>query len=153
MKFQLIGTNVDKQGNSFDVVYLKNIGGHQIEQMFVDQFTELVEQGLSLPMTHPDKIGKSKAIYAEQNNKILGFIIFGHAKETNSLWKSLSYVYPENRNKGIFKILHSYLDQIALDIGCVSITSHVHVNNHAQLEIAERLGLKKVYYLVGKYVK
>jgi GNAT superfamily N-acetyltransferase len=148
-----IGTNVDKQGKSFNVIHIKSIVGHPIEQMYREKFEELVNQRLSLPITTWDTIDQAEAVYAEQDNEILGFIIFTLAKETNSLWKPLSYVYPEYRNRGIFKIIHSYLDDIARDMGCTSISSHVHINNHNQLKIAEKLGLKKVYYLVGKFVK
>jgi GNAT superfamily N-acetyltransferase len=148
-----IGTNYDREEKSFDVIRIKKIVGHPIETMFRDQMENLVSQGLTLPVISWKGIDKCQAIYAEQDSKILGFIVLVHNKHSKSLWKSLSFVYPEHRNKGIFKTLHSYLDDIARDMGCIAITSHVHVKNTNQLEILEKIGLKKIYYFVGKYVK
>jgi len=149
-----IGSDIDRLGNIVDVYYVDNIVNHPIEQLYRNGHAELLERGWDWPMTEAQwkESDKFIGIYAEQDNKILGCIII-EIRISKSLHKILSYVTPDNREKGIFKIMHKYLDKIALDNDCNFITGIVHVKNHEHLRILEKLGITPVSILMGKKVK
>ena len=148
-----IGTDVDKLGDTVDLFHLQRIGGHPVEQMYIDQYNELVQKGFAEPMTYTNNIGSYSAVYAVKNNKTLGFIIFTIVPNAKLLWNYMSHTFPEYKNTGIFQIVRSHMDKIAKKANITSAAAHVHVDHHAHLEIAERLGSKKVYYYIKRPIE
>jgi GNAT superfamily N-acetyltransferase len=137
----------DKNGNSVLVKTIPRIGGSEIYSFFIRQMADLIDSGHSNPVTTwTDNDG---AVYVtDEDGRILGHIVYQHHKEKAMLWITLSAVDEAYRGRGLYKILHKYLEKVAKHLECTTIQSTVHVNNDVRLASAKSVGLNPQFYLM-----
>jgi hypothetical protein len=144
---ELLGQEQDNQNNSIQIFRVDSIAMSPVYTFFIRQMAELIDKGFGFPVTSWDD--SCGAVYAMQDNKILGHIVYDSRKE-GSLWITLSAVDESCRGRGIYTILHKYFEQTAREKKCWLISSHVHVKNSIRLKSAEKVGMKPVFYFMAK---
>jgi hypothetical protein len=149
----LLGTDVDKLGNTVEVYQSKKLGWSPAYVFFLKQYVELIENGHGFPHTTWDD-DRCSIVYAKIQGQIVGIIAYdpAHPEYKESLWITLSAVDTVCRQQGIYKILHNYLEKIALELEKLMIASQVHINNIPRLASAKSVGMKPVYYIIGKKI-
>jgi hypothetical protein len=147
----VLGTEIDKAGNLLTVYKSKQLGMSPAYSFFVKSYSETVDLGFAYPVTSWDD-NRCAIIYVKDGNDIVGQITY----DTNSpmspglLWIVLSSVKQSHRGRGIYKLMHKYIDQIGKDGGYEGIASFVHVDNKAQLTALASVNKKPIFYMVGK---
>jgi len=138
----------DSLGNEIEIFRIDEIGMSPIYTFFLRQMATLIENGFGTSTTSWDDKACG-AVYAEQDGKILGHIVYD-TRRSGHLWITLSAVDEECRGRGIYTILHKYLEQTAKEKGCKYISSHVHIKNLIRKKSAEKVGMKPMFYLMVK---
>ena len=149
-----LGTEQDKHGNTVEVFRCEELGMSPIFPFFLRHYAQLVDKGHGYPVSSwNDK--RCGAIYAMRDNTILGHIVFDrdNPNAAGALWITLSAVEESQRGCGIYTIMHKYCEQTARELGCWAIASQVHVNNAVRLKSADAVGMKPIFYTMGKRLK
>ena len=150
MKPIFLNCETDKLGNEINIFRTDHVARSPIYTFFLRQMAELIDNGFGTAATvWNDKT--CGAVYAEQNGKILGHIVYDTEKPER-LWITLSAVDETCRGRGIYTILHKYFEQIAKEKGCQYISSYVHSKNLVRQKSAEKVGMKPFYYLMIKEI-
>ena len=148
----LLGTSVDKNGITVSVFLTESIGGNKrILPYFLKSYAELIEKGFSLPVL----IGtnRTRAIYAVIDDEIVGAMIFELQDDVvKTTWLLLSTVSEDFRRRGIFKILHGFLEEYVKPLGSKLISSIIHKDNKAALSSSESVGRPVRFYKTEKYI-
>lgn len=147
---KILNTVKDKNGEDV-VIKLCNqtsLGPHDLMSFFYKSLAELLDNnhGSSWPSYNT----KTKAVYAEINNKIVGHIFFNYGDVSKSSFIVLSAVDKDFRNRGIYKLLHHEFEEVSKKLGAHQITSFVHVNNKARLASAKSVDYNPVFYKMTK---
>ena len=111
----------------------------------------LMDSGFAYPTTHWND-GSCGAVYAEQDGKILGHIVYStdNVKKMGNLWIVLSAVDENCRGRGIYTLLHKHFEDTARELGCWAISSDVHKNNKVRLASCAKVGMAPVFHYMGK---
>jgi GNAT superfamily N-acetyltransferase len=152
----LLSTEKDKLGNNINIYLIDSINMSPIIPFFLRHYSELMINGHSYPSIEWDKVTEHYgAIYAEQDEKILGHIVFSreHIQKEGYLWIVLSAVEHECRGRGIYTMLHEYFESHAKKLGCWAIASFIHKNNAVRLASAAKVGMAPVFHFMGKRLK
>jgi GNAT superfamily N-acetyltransferase len=154
MKDILLGTEKDKLGNAVSIYRSDKLGMSPAFPFFLKHYAELIEAGLSYSLTTWDD-DRCGVIYAIHNDHILGHIVYDkdNPNAAGALWITLSAVEKDSRGLGIYTLLHKYFEQTAKEFGYWAIASHVHVDNVVRLKSAEQVGMKPIFYTMGKRIK
>jgi GNAT superfamily N-acetyltransferase len=145
-----LGKEKDKSGREIEVIRTTELAMSPIYTFFLREMADLIDEGYGYPVTTwEDK--NCEAVYATFDDKILGHIVYSKEfLQRNILWITLSAVRKEERGLGIYTILHKYFEEIAKEYNCWAITSHVHIKNKVRLSSAEKVGMKPIFYYIGK---
>lgn len=145
-------TETDKKGIGIDIFRVDNINMTPVLPFFLRALAELMDNNHGYPSLDPEDLENCGAIYAESNGKVLGHIVFNrkYISKEGYLWIQLSAVDPDCRGRGIYTILHKYFEDHAKELGCWAIASHVRVTNETRLISAEKVGMKPIFYFMGK---
>lgn len=154
MKPIFLNTETDKLGNKINIFRTDTIAMSPVYTFFLRSMAELIDNGHAFPFTNWND-GDCAAIYAEQDGKVLGHIVYSTDKinEGGFLWIVLSAVDKDARGRGIYTIMHNYFEERAKQMGCWSIASHIHRNNTVRLESAAKVGMKPIFYFMGKKIQ
>lgn len=147
---EFLSTELDKAGKEINIYRVDRIAMSPVYSFFLKQMAELIDNKHAYPLTSWDD--ECAAVYAEENGNILGHIVYD-LKKKDILWIVLSAVDKDHRERGIYSILHKYLEQTAKEINYNFIASHIHVNNSVRLASAEKVGMKPVYYYMAKKIE
>lgn len=150
MKPVFLDAETDKLGNKINIFRTDQLGMSPIYTFFLRQMAELIDKGFGTSTTTWDD-KTCGAVYAEQDGKILGHIVYDTTKPGH-LWITLSAVDENCRGRGIYTILHKYFEQIAKEKGCQYISSYVHVKNRVRQKSAEKVGMKPLFYYMIKKI-
>jgi GNAT superfamily N-acetyltransferase len=145
----LLSTEADKLGNEIQIMKTDTLGMSPIYSFFLRQMADLIDAGFCFPVTTWDD-NKCGAVYAIQDNKVLGHIVYEHRPHNNMLWITLSAVDSSCRGRGIYTILHKHFEAVAREMGCWAISSHVHKDNLVRQASCESAGMKPIFYFMGK---
>ena len=137
----------DKNGTPVLVKTVPRIGGSEVYSFFLRQMADLIDNGHSnATTTWEDSYG---AVYVtNMDGVILGHIVYLINHEKHMLWITLSAVDVAARGRGIYKLMHRYIETIARKLECTSIQSIVHVNNHVRLASAKSVGMVPDFYVM-----
>jgi GNAT superfamily N-acetyltransferase len=137
----------DKNGTPVLVKTVPKIGGSEVYVFFLQQMAELIANGHSNPVTTwTDDHG---AVYVtDVDGVVLGHIVYCINAEKRMLWITLSAVEESSRGRGLYRLLHKYLEKIAHKLECTSIQSTVHVDNEVRLASAKSVGLNPQFYVM-----
>jgi GNAT superfamily N-acetyltransferase len=122
------------------------IGGTPVVIAYYKTVANLMELGHS-PLSVIESItNRTRAIIAEIDGQIAGFILFGLKSEVqgNPTWIFLSYVYPEYRRRGVYKMMYSCLESHSRSLGSCYTESYVAFNNTAMISAAVALGREPI---------
>ena len=150
MKTEFLNSETDKLGNEIKIFRTDQLGMSPIYTFFLRQMAELIDKGFGTSTTTWDD-KTCGAVYAEQDGKILGHIVYDTNKPGH-LWITLSAVDETCRGRGIYTILHKYFEQTAKEKGCQYISSYVHVKNLVRQKSAEKVGMKPLFYYMIKKI-
>lgn len=149
-----LGREKDKAGNTLTIYQSLELGMSPAFSCFLKHYAETIENGHAFPRTlwTDNTCG---VIYAEHNGKVVGQITYDkeNGVSPGALWIILSSVDESYRGKGIYKILHRYLDIFAKENKFTEVASFVHVKNENQIRALESVGKKPIFYVVGKRIK
>ena len=148
-----LGEETDKAGNTLAIYQSLELGMSPAFPIFLQHYVETINNGHAFPRTTwNDKT--CGVIYAVNKDKIIAQITYdmNNSVAPEALWIVLSSVEKEYRGNGIYKILHRYLDQFAMDTNYTEIASFVHIKNELQLRALESVGKKPIFYIVGKRI-
>jgi GNAT superfamily N-acetyltransferase len=137
----------DKNGLPILVKTVSKIGGSEMYSFFLRQMADLIDNGHSNPTTTwEDDHG---AVYVtDMNGVILGHIVYLHSVEKQMIWITLSAVAPEARGRGLYTLMHRYIEHIGRTLKCTSIQSTVHVNNSVRMASAKKMGMIPQFYVM-----
>jgi len=147
---KLLATEFDKHGKKINIYKVDRIAMSPIYSFFLKQMAELIDNKHAHALTSWDD--NCGAVYAEEDGNVLGHIVYDLQKK-DILWIVLSAVDKEHQGRGIYTILHKYLEQTAKEINYNFIASHIHINNTIRLNSAEKVGMKPIYYYMGKKIE
>jgi GNAT superfamily N-acetyltransferase len=150
MKIEFLNSEMDKLGNEIKIFRTDQLGMSPIYTFFLRQMAELIDKGFGTSTTSWDD-KTCGAVYAEQDGKILGHIVYDTSKPGH-LWITLSAVDETCRGRGIYTILHKYFEQTAKEKDCKYISSYVHVKNFVRQQSAEKVGMKPLFYYMIKKI-
>lgn len=145
----LLSTEADKLGNEIQIMKTDTLGMSPIYSFFLRQMADLIDSGFCFPVTTWDD-NKCGAVYATQNGKVLGHIVYEYRPNNKTLWITLSAVDSSCRGRGIYTILHKHFEAVAREMGCWAISSHVHKDNLVRQASCENVGMKPIFYFMGK---
>lgn len=141
----------DKWGENVTIKHVMSIGMTPIVPLFMSEFSKLIDQGHA----SSNMVGsnRSRAIYAEINNEVAGFIVYEIQEDVpKTCWIIFGTVLGHYRRRGLYKIMHTHLEQLVKHQGSTQIVSLVHVNNSSMLELSKQLNKHPVFYRVEKYL-
>lgn len=145
---------VNSENNNNEKIIIKNvtsIGTTPIIPLFMKEFAKLIEQGYAAN----NMVGsnRSRAIYAEVNGEIAGFIVFEIQEDVaKTCWIIFGTVLEPYRRKGLYKTMYSHLEKLVKQQGSTQVVSLVHIDNHAMLELNKQLDRHPVFYRVEKNI-
>lgn len=148
----IIGTEHDSTGTIVTVLNTQHIGNTPIVPVLMRNYADLIEQGFS--NNHIGFANRSKAIFIEINNKIVGHIVYDIMADDplKTAWIQLSHVDPAFRQRGLYNIMHKYFEQVITQNGTKRIASYVHVNNEARIASCKSVGMEQKYFRMEKYL-
>lgn len=149
MAQHLLSVETDKLGNEIQIMKTDRLGMSPIYTFFLRQMADLIDAGLCFPNTTWDD-NTCGAVYATQDGKTLGHIVYEYREEQKVLWITLSAVDSSCRGRGIYTILHKHFESIAKEMGCWAIASHVHKDNLVRQESCKNVGMQPIFYFMGK---
>lgn len=143
----------DKSGNKISVIHSDNLGLTPCYSLFLNSYADLVDKEFVSPTT-AWKDHTTEIIWAEHNNKVVGFLTFinewiGEHK-LNFLFTF--YTIPEYRNHGIFKILIEEFENISRKRNCAYYKVRVGQNDHDTVAIMKKIGLTTYFYSLQKVI-
>ena len=149
MTDRVLATELDKQGNPVTIKLADTVAYSPVLPFFMKAQADLMIAGHSTTMFIATN--KSKGVYAEVNDSVVGCIVFDYKDD----YLKLAYIVagavdPKYRSRGIYSMLHRHLEAIARTLGCVKIRSDVHPNNTPMLNTMKALGKEITYYRVEK---
>lgn len=148
---KLLGTKIDKTGQALQIFLAPTLGDSPVLPVFLKEYAALMEQGYA----QYNMIGnnRTKAVYAVLDDVIIALMAFDVSDDfIKTTWVNFSFVDPQYRNRGIFKILHQHLEEQVKAAGSKKICSVVHIDNTAILESAKSVGRVPVFYRTEKRI-
>jgi GNAT superfamily N-acetyltransferase len=152
MSFVVLAKELDLTGAEVTVKSVVSIGHNPIVPVLMRNYADLIEQGYS--NFHVGFANRSKAIYLEIDDKIVGHIVYDVLPDDalKTAWIQLSYVDPSFRKRGLYNIMHKYFEQTIKECGSKRIASYVHPNNTARLASCESVGMSVRFHRMEKYL-
>ena len=140
-----LGKVQDKTQAIASVNLCSTLGGSIIVPFFLKEAASLIEKGWASQALMGSN--DSKVIYVEVENEIAGFIVFTYQNDyQKSTWIVVGTVFEKYRGRGLYKIMHSYLERVAKNNNSGSINSHVHRDNVPMLAICKSIGKEPLFY-------
>lgn len=146
-----IGTEVSNLGESLEIYKTTDISNSCMYSFFLRHKAEVIERKLAWSFQKWND-AHSEAVYMKIDSKVVGHIVYKYFPKTQNLFIVLSAVDPTYRGRNIYKILHKYYEQHAIDLGCKCLSSYVHVKNESRLNSAKKVDLKPTFYMMVKKV-
>jgi ribosomal protein S18 acetylase RimI-like enzyme len=151
MTVKVLETIKDKQGVDVVIKHTTQLAFSPALPMFMKHHSELMSAGHANPIFIATN--KSQAVYAEIAGKVVGEIAFDIKEDyVKAAYIIAGAVEPQFRSRGIYKMLHSYLEQIAKAAGCTKIRSDVHPDNANMIKTFNSLGKRIVFHRVEKNI-
>lgn len=146
----IVGTAIDSTGVEVTIKYADAIAGTIIVPLLMKNFLKLIEDGQGSNFVTYNN--KSKAVYIEIDNKIVGHIVFEYRPDDvlKTSWIILSWVDEQYRRRGLYKILHTAFEKIIKTAGSKRIASFVKMDNLARLHSCESVGMRKNCFRMEK---
>jgi ribosomal protein S18 acetylase RimI-like enzyme len=143
----ILATETDKLGSTVEIKYAASIGSSPVVAPFMHGYATLIEQGYAY--SNLAGHNKNSAVYAEIDNEVAGFIVYDLQDDpAKTCWIIFGSVVEKFRRRGIYKMMHKHLENIARKSKSKQIFSLVHKDNVAMLELSKQIGKHPVLYRV-----
>ena len=151
MTDKILTTEKDKSGADIVIKSADVLAYSPVLPFFMKAQADLMAAGHSTTMFIAPN--KSRAVFAEHNNQVVGCIVYDFKDD----YLKLAYIVagavdPKYRGKGIYSILHRHLEAVAKSLGCTKIRSDVHPDNTTMINTMKALGKEITYYRVEKNI-
>jgi GNAT superfamily N-acetyltransferase len=122
---------------------------HETEEMSLDSTT--LRRGVERLLAEPSRRGRY--LVAERADEVVGQLMHTYEwsdwRDGEIWWIQSVYVRADHRGVGIYRQLHQYLRQLAIDsAGVVGIRLYVENENRSAAEVYRRLGMVDAPYRV-----
>lgn len=128
------------------------LNGSPCIPLCVSGWKELLELGYTDPLSVL-LYGDQSVIWAEQNGKVAGVLVWRYYEGTKELWIVFGYVHPHHRKKGLYRLLHERAVEIARAKGAVEVAGGVNPTNHGMIQVCSRLGRKLQYLTYSMHLE
>jgi hypothetical protein len=147
---EILGEVQDKSGQNVVIKYCNYVGGgpNELMSFYYKSMADTIDNGHASPKIEVHN--KTRAIYAEINNKIVGICFINWDPLLLSVYIVLTAIDKEYRGKGLYKIIFDYTEQESRKLGAVEITSFVNINNEKNLIARKSVGMMPVVYKTRK---
>lgn len=153
MSHRFLGNETDSKGTIIVVKYSPKLAMSPPYTFFIRQYADLVDNGHGLAFTswQDDECG---VIWAEMQDKIVGFIVFDHCEiNTKGLLSIvLTAVDPVCRGRRIYSLMHKWFEFICKEMGGSYVKATVSPKNTSRLKSCEEVGLKPLFIQLYKKV-
>jgi len=140
-----LGRVKDKTQTIVSVNLSSTLGGSIIVPFFLREAASLIEKGWASQALMGSN--DSKVIYVKIEDEVAGFIVFTYQNDyQKSTWIVVGTVFEKYRGRGLYKIMHSFLESVAKNNNSGSINSHVHCDNVPMLAICKSIGKETLFY-------
>ena len=147
MNDKILGHETDRKGSKVEIKLAPTLGNCKILPYFYRGYSKLIDSGYALNYLTGSNL--NKVVYAEVDDKLAGFIIFDYLTDVaKTTWITYGGVEDDFKRRGIYQILHKYLEKQARAAGSTQIQSLVHVNNTAMMQASKAIGKDPVFYRV-----
>jgi len=148
---KVLATIKDKQGVDVVIKHATQLAYSPALPLFMKHHAELMTSG------HANNIfiatNKSQAVYAEINGKVVGEIAFDIKEDyVKAAYIIAGAVEVQYRSRGIYKMLHTHLEEVAKAAGCTKIRSEVHPDNVSMIRTFNSLGKRIAFHRVEKNI-
>lgn len=134
---------LNRNGSTVVIKLADNVGASPAFNFFLKSQVELIESGFGrlLPYTN------YPAGWAEVDGKIVGMMVYEIKPDRyKTTWVLFDVIDPEYRNTGINHLLYFAGLTHVRGLGSSKVACYVHVDNIAQQECLEQVGMKKLWY-------
>lgn len=139
----------DKLGSDVVIKSTTTLSHTPVLPFFLKNFSQLIERGFSHSVM--PQLNNSRAVYAEIDGKIVGHIVYSIQDDpTKTAWVMLSAVDEDFRQRGIYKLMNEYFENLVKMQGSKKVASYVHVDNKAMIASCESAGRRPYYYRMEK---
>lgn len=114
---------------AIDIAEVPRLGGTPHAGFAVRSHAALIEEGLSDPcevMVHPDH---SAVVARLATGETIGILTFSKNDASNTLFAWVTFVVPDFRRRGVYRLMHEELVRAAERRGCVGIEAVSVVGN------------------------
>ena len=124
---------------------------NKVLSVFKDMYKRFLEQG----GTHvPGKFQIDGAILLENEEEIIAGIFYDLQKSLSNIYILLAFTEKDYRRKGIYKMLHNFIDQIGSEHGRIGVNSFMGLEDTLMIEtIAGSVGYKPLFQVVHRPIK
>lgn len=154
-EFETLGTDNDKTGKETIIKYSDHLVWTPAYTFFMREISDTIDIQNLPPYSYWNE-DTCAVIWAEQDNKIVGVIVFDCQYITYPvphLSIILTGVHKDFRQRGIHQIMNHHYELIAKRKGCSGIRATVHRNNHVRFISAKKDNLYPGLYLMSKRIK
>lgn len=146
-----LATNVQVKSYTVTVKHAPTIGGSPILPIFMKGYAELIEQGHALSFMMGTN--KSKAMYAEVNGHIAGYIVYDIQEDIlKTAYIVSGEILAPYRRQGIYQVLHRYLEESVKKLGSKRVNSMVNINNTSMIELNKIIGKNPTFLKMEKFL-
>lgn len=153
MSTRIFSEEQDAKGSNLVIIHSPKLAMSRPYTFFLRQHADLIDNGHGLPMTSwsDDECG---VIWAEQNDNVVGFIVYDHAdlKSKGVLSIVLTAVDPELRGRRIYAAMHKWFEELCREMGGSYVKATVSPKNTSRLKSCEQVGLKPLFIQLYKKV-
>lgn len=148
---ECIGIENSNFNECLEVYKTADIGNSSMYSFFLRNKAEVIEKKLAWSFQKWND-AHAEAIFVKLNGIVIGHIVYKYFAKTKNLFIVLSAVDPNFRGHGIYKILHKYYEQHAINLGCNCLSSYVHVKNSSRLSSARKVNFNPEFYMMVKRI-
>jgi len=93
------------------------------------------------------------AIIFENSEERAASIFYDEFKYKNAIWINIAFVEKNHRKKGLYKVMHEYLNHVAINLSKNRIYSSIHLQNKLMIDkISKSVGYESLMTIVYKNV-
>ena len=144
-----VKTLPDKNGNMLDFYQSDSIAFTPALSLFLKVYAEIIDKGFGLPRI--DFNNDTRVVWAQYlDGKVAAGIAYEYQADKRCGWVVLSFTNPDDRGKGIHKMLHPLYEEDSRSLGATHLSSYVNVNNTVRLATLKSVGFQPIVYKTFK---
>ena len=147
---RVIARAKDKDGNALEVWDCQTLSMSPVCSFYMRHMAQLIDNNHALQVMSGSN--SSSAVYATQDGRVVGAIVYEIHANQRMLYILLSCVEETHRGKGVYTALHPWLEKIAKEEGCNRIGSIVHVDNTIRQASCAKVGMVPEFIRMVKHL-